>query len=156
MKSYLIRLTAVSILGAILRRLAPESGGGKTVRIGAGMLILLTAMAPLGEIDLVEAAESIVKKNYGDVLTTVPVDRTANTLMEQLITDNAEAYILDKAQALGAALTVSVTTSSSSGYPVPWSVRLSGSCSESQQEQLKKWLDEELGIPEERQEWLCM
>lgn len=124
--------------------------------MGAGLLILLAAMEPLGKIDLMTAASSIGRYSYGDVLTTTPVDKAANTLMEQLITDTARTYILDKAQAVGASVEAEVTTDNRSGYPVPWGVRLSGSRTPEQQELLSRWLWEVLGIPEERQEWSCM
>lgn len=153
MKAYLMRLTAASILAALVRRASPEGGAGNAAKLGAGLLILLTALGPLGEIDLVEAAEHIALDGYGDVLTTAPVDKAANTLLEELITDTAESYILDKAQALGMTVTAEVSTDISEGYPVPWSVQLHGECTTEQQTLLGQWIQDTLGIPEERQEW---
>lgn len=116
-------------------------------------MIILTALGPLGTLDLVEAAEKVALNGYADALTTVPVDKAANTLLEELITDTAESYILDKAQTLGMNVTVNVATDITEGYPVPWSVGIQGRYTEEQKRQLSEWIVETLDIPEERQEW---
>lgn len=153
MKSYLLKLTAVSIFAAVIRRMTSDSGTGRAARLGAGLLILLTALGPLATINLVDMAQRIVKREYGDVLTTIPVDKAANELMEQLITDTVEAYILDKAQALEMDITVEIIVETTSGYPIPWEARLKGSWTVSQKAQLTEVIREELGIPVDRQRW---
>ncbi len=156
MKAYLIRLTAVSIIASLVRRLAPESSSGKGARLGAGLLVLLTALGPLGNMDLLAAAHAVAADGISDPLTTQTVDRAANALLNGLITDTAESYILDKASALGADLTVTVTTSVENGYPVPWAVTLRGTCSQEAKGLLTDSIQKELDIPEARQEWICM
>ena len=153
MKAYLIRLTAAAILAAVVRRIAPDSGAGKASRLGAGLLILITALGPLGEMDLVEAARNLTISGYADALTTQTVDKASNDLLEQLIIESAETYILDKAQALGVEITPEVETRLQGSYPVPWRVRLTGDCTTAQKNSLIKIISEDLGIPEERQEW---
>lgn len=153
MKAYLLRLTAASLLAAGIRRVAPTGGTGTAAKLGAGLLVLLTALGPLGEISLMDAARSVAVSTYGDVLTTQTVDRAANSLMDGLISETAEAYILDKAHELGAQMTVEVTTALQEGYPVPWSVRCQGDYSQRQMEELSQFILEELGIPGSRQEW---
>lgn len=153
MRDYLIRLTAASVLAALIRRSAPDSGGGKAARFGAGLLVLITALSPLGNLDVPAAVAGIVQRGYGDVLTTVPVDRGANTLMEELIRDTSESYILDKAQTMGVELVVQVQTEQSSGYPIPWAVVLEGKWSQESRALLSRWIEDSMGIPGERQEW---
>lgn len=153
MKAYLLRLTAAALLAAVVRRAAPQGGAGNAAKLGAGLLILLTALGPFGEVSLMEAARSVAVWTYGDALTTQRVDKAANTLMDGLISETAEAYILDKARQMGMDMTFQVTTALREGYPVPWSLRCSGDCSEQQRQELSLWIAEELDIPEERQEW---
>jgi hypothetical protein len=119
-------------------------------------LILITAFAPIAELDPLAAAQSLARSGYSDVLSTAAVDQAANSLLEELITDAAETYILDKASALQLALSASVTCRVEDTYPVPWSVRLEGSPTEQQRKALTEIIREELGIPEERQEWFQM
>ena len=153
MKAYLIRLTAAAILAAVVRRMAPDSGAGKASRLGAGLLVVITALGPLGEMDLVAAAENLMVSGYSDVLTSQPVDRASTSLLTELISESTETYILDKAQALGAEVTAQVETKLEDRYPVPWSVKLTGNVTQEQKAQLQRIIAEELGIPEDRQEW---
>lgn len=153
MRAYLLRLTAASLLAAVLRRAAPAGGSGAAVRLGAGLLVLLTALGPLGEVSLMDAARSVAVWSYGDVLTTQTVDRAANSLMDGLISETAEAYILDKARELGVKMTAQVTTAIQEGYPVPWHVNCGGDYSETERHELSRYISRELGIPEQRQEW---
>ena len=68
----------------------------------------------------------------------------------KLISQQTEAYILDKAGELGLEVTVRVETrTEGNGIPVPWSAELTGSWSQA----LASALETELGIPAERQVW---
>jgi hypothetical protein len=156
MRAYLIRLTAAAMLAALVRRLAPASGAGRAARLGAGLLILVTAFGPIAELDPLAAAQSLVQSGYSDLLSTQMVDLEANSLLEGLITDSAEAYILDKASAFGLTVSADVTCRVEDTYPVPWSVRLEGSPTGQQKKALTEIIREDLGIPEERQEWFPM
>lgn len=156
MKAYLIGLTAAAILAALVRRLAPENAAGKAAKMGAGLLILITMLRPLGEPDPLRAAGALLEKGWRDPLSAQASDRGTNELLEELITDQAETYILDKAQALGLQLTAEVTTRTESYYPVPWSVRLRGAADAYQRRTLTNYISQQLGIPEERQEWSDM
>lgn len=52
MKTYLLRLTAAAILAALIRKLAPKSGAGRGARLGAGLLVLVCLVSPLGKLNL--------------------------------------------------------------------------------------------------------
>lgn len=153
MKAYLLRLTAAALLAAVVRRAAPSGGPGTAARLGAGLLVLMTAVGPLGEVSLMDAARSVAVWSYGDALTTQTVDRAANSLMDGLISETAEAYILDKARGMGVEMTAQVTTALQEGYPVPWGVSCQGDYSEMEKQELSRLISTELGIPENRQEW---
>ena len=156
MEAYLIRLTAAAILGAVVQRLAPKGGAGRAARLGAGLLVLITAFGPVAELDTLAAAENLARSAYSDPLTTEELSKAGNTLLSSLISQQAEAYILDKAREAGLELQVQVETQDQEGYPVPWRVTLEGSVSAKDQEALAAVIARDLGIPEERQEWLNM
>lgn len=155
-RGYLIALTAAAILGALVRRLAPAGGAGRAARLGAGLLVLITAFGPIASLDTVSAAQDLVRRGYGDPLSSVEFSKNVNELMTALITEQTEAYILDKAQELDLSLTVEVTAKITDMYPVPFSVKLIGSPTEKQKQALTGIIAAELKIPEERQEWLNM
>jgi hypothetical protein len=116
----------------------------------------VTAFGPIAELDPLAAAQSLAQAGYSDLLSTQMVDLEANSLLEGLITDSAEAYILDKASAFGLTVSADVTCRVEDTYPVPWSVRLEGSPTGQQKKALTEIIREDLGIPEERQEWFPM
>ncbi len=156
MKTYLISLTAAAMLAAVLRRLAPEGGAGGCGRLGAGLLVLVTALSPLGEADPVGAAERIAAESFYDPLTAEDFAAETNRQLSALISGEAEAYILDKAGALGLSLTAEVACSAESGVPVPFSAVLTGSWNEAEKARLTEIIAGDLGIPADRQEWRRM
>ncbi len=156
MKAYLIGLTAAAILAALIRRLAPNNAAGRAARLGAGLLILTALLRPLGKMDLLTAAEELAKNGLSNRLSAQQTDMAANELLKALITETAETYILDKAQTLGLKIQAEVTVNVLEYYPVPWAVTLRGEADRNQQDALQTYISEQLGIPEERQEWLDM
>lgn len=156
MKTYLLRLTAAAILAALIRKLAPKSGAGRGARLGAGLLVLVCIASPLGELNLAAAAQELAQNGFTQWRKADEVDQQANEMLEELISDAARSYILDKAQAMGVSLETEVTLRLQNRYPVPWSVTIRSSASQTQRETLTEEIARDLGIPAERQEWLQM
>ena len=70
----------------------------------------------------------------------------------EIITDKTCAYILDKAETLRAQLTVQVILSDEE-LPVPERIYLTGQASPYARSMLQRLIEEELGVPKERQIW---
>ena len=72
---------------------------------------------------------------------------------QTIIERECAAYILDKADALGLAVSSAAVTArwSEEGFWYPWESR--AACSESDRETLSAVIEAELGIPAERQSW---
>ena len=153
MKGYLLRLTAAAILSSLIGQLAPKGSSGRGARLAAGLLVLVVAFSPIGELDTLDAARDLIKYMGGDPLQTDFLAKSNRELMSSLISSEAEAYILDKAYALGFSPEVAVTVSVRKNYPVPWSVILEGQRTPAQQTALSTIIAKDLDIPEERQEW---
>ena len=156
MKTYLLRLTAAAILAALIRKLAPKSGAGRGARLGAGLLVLVCLVSPLGELNLAAAAQELAQNGFTQWEKADAVDQQANEMLEELISDAARSYILDKAQAMGITLEAEVELRLQNRYPVPWSVTIRSNAAQAQRETLTEAIARELGIPAERQEWLQM
>lgn len=154
MKGYLLRLTAAAILSSIIGQLAPKGSSGRGARLAAGLLILAVAFSPLGQVNTLDAAEDLMKQVKADPLQTDFLAKSNRELMSSLISSEAEAYILDKANALGLSPEVTVTVSVRENYPVPWSVILEGQRTPAQETALSTIIAKDLDIPEERQEWM--
>ena len=124
--------------------------------MGAGLLVLLCLLQPLGR--FYRDGTVLFSRDWGQVdpMASDEVSREANRLMESLITQQAEAYILDKARAMGLEAEVTVKVHLEDRYPVPWAVTIRGSPTGQQKSALETEIQDALGIPPERQEWLQM
>lgn len=156
MRAYLTAVTAAAILAALIRRIAPKEGAGRGARLGAGLLVLLAVFGPLAQLDTLSTAETLVRRGYGDPLDTQDFSTGANDLLSGLISQEAETYILDKAEECGASVQVEVETRVTEVYPIPWRAVIRGSLTARQRNMLSQYMTQELGIPEERQEWWSM
>ena len=156
MKEYLVGLTAAAILAALIRRVAPKGAEGRGVRLGAGLLVLICMLGPLGKLNVAAGAKQMARWSYTPVMEADEVARESNRLMESLISEAAETYILDKAQAMELTCSAEVSVRLKKQYPIPWSVVIHGHGTQSQKKALTEAIASELGIPEERQEWLDM
>ena len=85
MKAYLIEITAAAILAALIRKLAPKSGAGRGARLGAGLLVLLCLLQPLGR--FYRDGTALFSRDWGQVdpMASDEVSKEANRLMESLI-----------------------------------------------------------------------
>ena len=121
------------------------------VRLVSGLLLALAILRPLagGGWDGLEVAAGsfafqseeqaeIYRKNQQDALSAIIAEKT-------------EAYILDKANQLGLDCTVRVAVEAGeSGIPLPVSAAVRGPYSQA----LAECMEEEVGIPAQKQFWL--
>ncbi len=151
---YIVSVSAAAILCGILKSIFPsKSANAALLNLALGIFLSLVAIQPLAKIDL-EALPAITD----DYLSEAQAASAQGQFMSQasmadIIKSRTEAYILDKALALQADLTVEVTLSTGDP-PVPESVRLTGSLSPYAKRRLETIIHEDLGIPKENQTWI--
>lgn len=154
MREWLLGIVLTAFAGGLARQLAPRGREQAMVRLVSGLLLALALLAPLAELtgaawegEALEAAafrqrtreqEALYRKNQQEVLAAIIAEKT-------------EAYILDKANQLGLACTVRVTVAAGeSGIPLPVSAAVRGAYSPA----LAECMEEEVGIPAQKQIWL--
>ena len=120
------------------------------------MLIMLAVMAPLVELDADTLAQSISELQLELETVRTGIAVTNRDIQAEIIKERCEAYILDKATAMGLTLEVEIQLSGDQTYPYPVGVTLRGQVSESERSTLSNMIAQELGIPEERQAWSTM
>ena len=137
------------LCGGVLS-LVPEGTGRKLLRLVCGMILTLCVLGPISGAELPDSlpwpdtacAESIVERGK----------QQARLAVAERIKEQTEAYILDKADGLGAEVTVEITLTEQSPA-VPDSAVIGGSVSPYVRGRLERILAQELGIPKERQQW---
>lgn len=146
LRQWLLGITAAAMALALAAALTPEGPIKKVGKLISGLVLLLVVSKPLVDLAPAEFA--------AETFALPSMEAPANALdpMKTLIAEKAAAYIADKGTALGCVCTASVTVElDASGWPVPWSVEVSGHWSPQQKEELSRFLAEDFQIPMERQ-----
>lgn len=146
-KSWLLGVVCVAMLAAIAECLVPDGGAKRVLKIIGGMVLVLAIIKPLSKLDgrvldkIVEEYDASARK-YRDEL-----QETKDNLYESIIGENAAAYILDKAEAMGVSCSVSVTVAWDGEVPCLQAVRIKGMWTAAQREHLSSIIEQDLGIP---------
>lgn len=152
-KTYLLTVTAGALVCALVQEVAGGKGtAGKVLSLCCGVFLLLCAFSPLLHLEVPESIDI-----WGDYKAQANgiVDRTSLAVREQtsmVITQRTEAYILDKAQGMGADVRVQVELGEDG---VPCFVRLQGQVTPFIRKKLAWVIESDLGIPVGQQRWSC-
>lgn len=150
---YLLSLTGAAILSAVTTTLLGEKGTlGKVVKLLCGIFMCLTILAPICRIRLDAFSDMRTELTIEAEQIAQSGQNAARDAMANGIIAAAQTYILDKAEMLGAEVTVEVMLDDSS-IPVPCGVRIRGNVSPYLREQLGSIIQRDLGIPTEAQIW---
>ena len=74
-------------------------------------------------------------------------------LVARIISGRVQAYILDKAAALGLNITVELEMETRADTPYPKAVIIRGEAAPAQKQQLQQYLEQTVAIPVQRQVW---
>ena len=149
--AYVIRLSVVAVAMGILLSMMPSGTSRTVLRLSGSILLTVIALSPLTELDLSELSGlRFSEMTDGETLAAMGMD-AANDERNAVILDKTTAYILDKAAALGVEITAQVELD---GEGIPESVQLQGNVPELIRRRLSYVLEQELGIPKEKQEWI--
>ena len=145
--AYLMRLICAAILCALVG--AVDGGSPGLRRLLAGIFLPLTALSPLAELELPELDP---ERFFADARAAVR-DGTeqADEMQADIITDGCEAYIWNKAAAMGLELTIRLELD---GEHLPCMVELTGQASPLERQKLTAELVRELGLGKENVIWI--
>lgn len=149
LKEWLLGVTAAALAVALAQALTPEGTVRKIGRLAGGLVLLLAATRPLlglGSVDW-PGLEALTP-----AMTAEEAGESGQEVMKSLIAQKAGAYIGDKGQSLGLRCEARVgVAQDGSGWPVPWEAEISGVWTAEQKRSLSRAVEEELGIPTQRQ-----
>ena len=152
-REYLLRVTAAAVLcGIAAALLGKKDALGTAVKMLAGIFMALTVVGPWVNIQmdfLTDITEEISLS--ADELVS-DGENSAREAMAEIIIEQTRSYILDKAEELGAVLTVEVTLDEA-GSLTPCAVKLSGNISPYGKQVLSEMIEDDLGIGTEEQTW---
>ncbi len=153
LRQYLLSVTAAALVCALAARLLPKSGTAASVgKMVMGLFLALTVISPWATLQVGQLTDLTFGTEQNAAQAVAEGKEYTRTTLQDIIKEQAEAYILDKAEQLALRLTVSVTVSDAD-IPVPVAVRLQGAASPYAKGQLQTAITEDLGIAKEDQLW---
>ena len=150
---YLLSVSAVAMLLSVVQTLLPKGAVNRICTFVGGLLIVIVVLSPVVDIDFDGLARSFMRIPNETLQTEVQTFQPENDLLADIIKQNCEEYIWDKANELGADLEVDITLSEDEDNPCPVSVVLTGRASLQQRTALMDCIRADMGIPSQRQEW---
>lgn len=149
-KQYVIGVIGCCLICGTVSRILSDSRGKEMLRMICGMILGITLLGPLSGI----RPESLLLSPWPDRSPGQYIadgEETANRIRSEYIKAACEAYILDKAEALGADIRAEILLGDGL---IPASAVLSGRGSSHAQSCLEEILMTDLGIPKENQTWI--
>lgn len=153
-REYLIGVMAAALLCGIVKSLLPGNGTmGSVIKVLLGILMILAVVRPWVTLEL----DSFLNWKDGVTMDAQSIvsnaQSNASETVKTRIKEECEAYILAKAEVLGAEVEVLVVLSDE--MPVkPVGVTVRGPLSPFAKQKLSDMMTQELGIKEDAQEWI--
>lgn len=153
-RGYLLQVISSAVVCGILTRLMGNKGLlTETVKLLAGVYMVISVLSPWVDIFLWDIGDLTGDISVNAEAFTEDGKNSAYQAMADIIKSQTEAYILDKANALGAEITVEVSLGGEE-FPFPAKVTLSGTISPYGRSVLSNDISENLGISMEDQTWI--
>ena len=152
-RGYLLRLTAGAFLSAGLLALIPKGTPKKAAAVLCGLVMLLLALTPLAQLDDDALSEAISRLELEKEEARTGIEIRNQELVARIISGRVQAYILDKAAALGLNVTVELEMETRADTPYPKAVTIRGEAAPAQKQQLQQYLEQTFAIPVQRQVW---
>lgn len=149
-------IAGAALIGAAAMTLTPKGRVKSVLWVVCGVVLLIAVLSPLLKTLGLGAAIDISEYRAEADRIAGEAGENAGELNRTIIEDRFEAYIRDKAAALGmAGLEVRLTArwNSAGGYWFPYEAEMSGEATAQQRALLGAYMESELGIMQENQCW---
>lgn len=150
---YLISVVAAAIISSIaITLISKKSAHGTVVKLLVGIFMSITVVSPLTSFRLSDIGTYLESAEYSAESVANNGSEVAFQEMSVIISEQTQAYILDKASSLGLQLEVDVTLTESTP-PVPHAAILMGDASPYAKMRLQQLITNDLGISEDNVIW---
>lgn len=151
LREYVVGVVAAALLCGIITRLTRNNASGEIVKMLCGVFMTIVVIQPIAGKqsrlweftlpDVTRQAEAVSMEGAA----------AADDFRREFIKQSTEAYILSRAETMGAVIQAEVSLDENC---VPFGVRIDGRISPSYRSKLTQIIASELGIPKEQQEWI--
>lgn len=154
LRSYLLSVCAVSLLSSVLPVLLPQGRIRQVIKLSAGVLVMLAVISPIMQLDTERLARSLAMLRMQTEQMQNGIEVGNREILAELIKEDCEAYILDKAEQLGLDLEIEIVMREEGDYPYPVAVTLHGEAAAAERSYMERVIEQDIGIPLEKQEWI--
>lgn len=152
-KQYAFGLFAAALICSIVQVwLKPKGAGGVVLKLFCGLFMTITLLSPLVHIQPRDITDYFSNFSYDADNYVQSGQEQASFAMSEIIKEQTQAYILDKATGMGLDVKVEVTLNEKNPT-IPETVVLKGQVSPYAKLQLTNMIEEQLGIHKEKQIW---
>ena len=152
-REYLLRVIAAAMICAIVSALyGKKSAVGNVCKLISGVYLTLVLVYPLANFKLPQPNHEVEAISEEADRIAENAQQDAQQQIALVMKSQTEAYILDKAEQLGAQIQVSIQVGDSE-YPVPVKSQVTGNLSPYAKKMLSDILAKDLGIAQEEQVW---
>ena len=152
LRQYVVSVVAAAIICGIVTGFLSKGNAGQIIKLICGLFLAFTVIRPIAKIDITDLSNFSLSFSKEAAEAVALGENLSRESIAEIIKEETEAYILDKAAALNAAPEVEVTVSDEEPI-IPIAARISGERSPYAKQQLQRVLEEELGISKENQLW---
>ena len=151
LRQYVISVVAAAMLCGIVVRLFPNGSGKQVGKLICGLFLAYTVLSPISRVDFSKLPDFSLRCMDDAEDAAAMGENLARDSMADIIKEETEAYILDKAADLHANLHVEVTVGEDN---LPAAVTISGEASPYARRQIQAMIANDLGISKENQKWI--
>ena len=154
LRGYVLRLIAAAVVSGAVIRLLKGNGAACTIaKLLCGIFLVYCAVKPIPQLGLIDLSSVSTQMHLEAEDAAVWGEKEAKAALVQSITQQTQAYILEKAKEMNVDLVVQVEVSEDD-MPMPESVCLTGKISPYARNKLSDMIARELGIEKENQTWI--
>jgi stage III sporulation protein AF len=149
-REWIQSIVMVAMLLSVGQAMIPEGQIRKIFSFTGGLVLIVVLIQPVLGLEVGVLMEPLEEYEQQVSAQTEEIEKTVRAEQEAIIEQNLEAYISDKTDMLEEGGTVRIRVETAEDGTVILSAELVGQPSES----LAEYLEQELGIPRERQVWI--
>lgn len=155
LKNWLLGIIGAAMLGSAAVWLTPDGTVKKILRLLCGFVMLAALISVGTGFDYNSFSKNMARYKSQAEAQAAEAGEAAGNLQRLIIEEETEAYILDKAEKLGAGgLEIAASAEwNSAGYWYPAKVKITGDISSEQQEKLSFQIESDIGIAGENLVW---
>ena len=150
LRQYALSIVTAALICAVISGFIQNNKSKEMIRFLCGVFLTVTVLSPVCKIDLHKIFDQLTPQALHTSELVEHGQTLADKAREDIIIEELNAYILDKAAALGAEVEVTVCLNENS---IPVSAEICGNTSPDIRRQLSELLYWDLGITKENQLW---